>query len=399
MSDLVPALPPPPGLQSNFRNPETRCYLTVIPCAAIVGVMILCVFIRMYIKAYVLKLVGWDDLYELGFGVHQWDITYVNLEELMSKEGKTLSALWGPTMFFTKLSLLLLFYRIFSPDRVTKYLVNFGILFIFVLYTTFLLLTFLLCQSVLVQSCASEWTLFVLTTSGLNILNDVYLLMIPLAAIARLQMPSRQKLGVSAIFLTGLLACSSGALALYYRIQLLHTRDITWNFTPIAIFTFMEINTGIIVSCMPTMPALIRDIRSQVSGARGQPPEPQPEPSISHPQPQSRSRTSQPTTMTTTTNHHHTASSTSKSGKSCLKKHSSHDTPQRPQVRFFVGETRRDDDYGEDRRDEEGVSFELDSTPVVRRMEEARVMRREPLRSYFSEDSAEAGPEDWGWLY
>lgn len=122
------------------------------------------------------------------------------------QEGKTLFALWGPTMFFTKLSLLLLFYRIFSPDRVTKYLVMFGILWIFVLYTTFLLLIFLLCQSALLQSCASEWTLFVLTTSGLNILNDIYLLIIPLAAIARLQMPSRQKLGVSAIFLTGLLS-------------------------------------------------------------------------------------------------------------------------------------------------------------------------------------------------
>ncbi|KAL8759901.1 MAG: hypothetical protein Q9184_003485, partial [Pyrenodesmia sp. 2 TL-2023] len=108
-------------------------------------------------------------------------------------------------MFFTKLSLLLLFYRIFSPDRLTKYLVIFGILFVFILYTTFLLLTFLLCQSSLVPSCAAEWTLFVLITSGLNILNDIYLLMIPLAAIARLQMPPRRKLGVSAIFFTGLL--------------------------------------------------------------------------------------------------------------------------------------------------------------------------------------------------
>ncbi len=108
-------------------------------------------------------------------------------------------------MFFTKLSLLLLLYRIFSPDRVMKYLVVFGILFCFILYTSFLLLTFLLCQSSLVQSCESEWTLFVLTTSGLNILSDIYLLVIPLAAISRLQMPSRQKLGVSAIFLTGLL--------------------------------------------------------------------------------------------------------------------------------------------------------------------------------------------------
>lgn len=155
----------------------------------------------------------------------------------------------------------------------------------------------------------------------------------------------------------------------------------------------MEINTGIIVSCMPTMPALIQDIRSQVSGARQSLPKPQlkPHPQTYQPQPQSRSQASQPTTITTTTNHHK-ASSTSRSGKSCLKKHSSHDTPQRPpQVRFLVGE-RRDDGDG----DGEGeVPFELDSTPVVRRMEEARRVRREPLRSYFSDDS---DAEDWRWL-
>ncbi|KAL9024450.1 MAG: hypothetical protein Q9180_007897, partial [Flavoplaca navasiana] len=30
----------------------------------------------------------------------------------------------------------------------------------------------------------------------------------------------------------------------------------------------MEINTGIIVSCMPTVPALVQDIRSQITKAR-----------------------------------------------------------------------------------------------------------------------------------
>lgn len=121
------------------------------------------------------------------------------------QEGKSLSALWGPSMFFTKLSLLLLFYRIFSPDRVTKYLVVFGILYCFVLYTSFLLLTFLLCQSARAESCVSEWKLFILISSGLNIFSDIYLIILPLTAVAKLHMPFRQKLGVSAMFFTGLL--------------------------------------------------------------------------------------------------------------------------------------------------------------------------------------------------
>lgn len=61
MSASLPALQPPAGLQSNFEDPHSRISLTVIPCAAIVGFMIIFVFMRMYTKVYILKSVGWDD--------------------------------------------------------------------------------------------------------------------------------------------------------------------------------------------------------------------------------------------------------------------------------------------------------------------------------------------------
>ncbi|KAL9029582.1 MAG: hypothetical protein Q9196_002191 [Gyalolechia fulgens] len=61
MSASLPALLPPAGVQSNFEDPKTRSTLTLIPCAAIVGVMIIVVFMRMYTKVYILKAVGWDD--------------------------------------------------------------------------------------------------------------------------------------------------------------------------------------------------------------------------------------------------------------------------------------------------------------------------------------------------
>lgn len=57
----MPALSPPPGVESNFENPQSRSSLTVIPSAAIVGITIILVFTRMYTKVYILKSVGWDD--------------------------------------------------------------------------------------------------------------------------------------------------------------------------------------------------------------------------------------------------------------------------------------------------------------------------------------------------
>ena len=146
----------------------------------------------------------------ISYGSHLEGLAkYLNPRGLITEppwqEGKSLAVLWGPTMFFTKLSLLLLFYRIFAPDRITKYLVFLGIFYCFILYTSYLLLSFLLCQSVIVPSCGHQWELFLLTSSGLNVASDVYLLVIPLAAVAKLQMPKKQKLEVSAVFLAGIL--------------------------------------------------------------------------------------------------------------------------------------------------------------------------------------------------
>ncbi|KAL9009138.1 MAG: hypothetical protein Q9173_005805 [Seirophora scorigena] len=364
--------------------------------------MIIFVFVRMYTKAYILKSIGWDDytcmfaavssvvylgflmackecfsaspvlasrvaVYALGFGVHEWDITYHNLESLLSKEGKSLSALWGPTMFFTKLSLLLLYHRIFAPDRVTKYLVYFGILYCFVLYTSFLLLTFLLCQSTLEGFCEREMDLFVLISRGFNVLADIYLLIIPIAAVAKLHMPLRQKLGVSAVFFAGMLACLSGILALYYRTQLLSTRDITWHSTPVFIFTVLEINTGIIVSCMPTMPALIHDTRSQISGSRN--------PRSSRRRGRRHRHRSGPSA--TLSCHQQQKEDGGKKQAPPTQRHVRFETPQ---------------------------PVELDSTPVLRRMEEARVRAlMGPAVSFFSDDSSDVDVnggegEDLGWL-
>ena len=57
----IPALDPPPGILSNFTDPASRANVTIIPCAGIVAVTILVVFLRMYTKIYITHSTGWDD--------------------------------------------------------------------------------------------------------------------------------------------------------------------------------------------------------------------------------------------------------------------------------------------------------------------------------------------------
>ncbi|KAL9029583.1 MAG: hypothetical protein Q9196_002192 [Gyalolechia fulgens] len=204
--------------------------------------------------------------------------------------------------------------------------------------------------------------MFLLTSSGLNVASDVYLLIIPLAAVAKLHMPTKQKFEISAVFFGGMLACLSGSLALYYRIQLLHIEDLTWHFTPVV----LEINTGIIVSCMPTMPALIHDVRSQCFPSR--PPKrttTRPRPRISTLERKLPSRASSHPPRRTT--------SSSDGGGGDGR-----------QVRFHLPHWQ---------------PVELDSRPV-RIMEEAHVAAVVEPTSYFSEDSEDGNGRDgdYWWL-
>lgn len=121
--------------------------------------------------------------------------------------------LYGPTVFFAKLSLFLLYLRIFSPDRWTRFLIYFGIGFTFVYY--------MVTAGILVGLCVprkgESWPLALLSSrchkalvmtyvQGIfNIVSDFYILLLPLPVIWKLQLPLRKKIGVCAIFMTGLL--------------------------------------------------------------------------------------------------------------------------------------------------------------------------------------------------
>lgn len=57
----TPALLPPPGMHSNFLNPESHANQTIVACSIVTAIMILFLVARMYTKIYLTHSVGWDD--------------------------------------------------------------------------------------------------------------------------------------------------------------------------------------------------------------------------------------------------------------------------------------------------------------------------------------------------
>lgn len=108
-------------------------------------------------------------------------------------------------MLSLKLSLLLLYLRIFSIDRITRYLTYVGMAFCCLAYTILMFLDIF-----------STFQMIVNTNKALGVVNfcsDIYILCVPVAAVSKLQLSAKNRIGVVFVFVTGFMygiSCCEG---------------------------------------------------------------------------------------------------------------------------------------------------------------------------------------------
>ena len=113
------------------------------------------------------------------------------------------------SIFLTKLSILLLFIRTFVPAQQKKsnifYAIWAVIWFNFLYCIALILVLTLQCVGKTEapgKSCIDSFALFI-ASSVINVMTDVVMLAIPLVAIWDLQLATRRKIGIGAIFAVG----------------------------------------------------------------------------------------------------------------------------------------------------------------------------------------------------
>lgn len=225
------------------------------------------------------------------------------LQRLLSK-----TSLFCASAFFVKLSLFLLYLRLFKPDKVTRWLVYGGIFVsgLFYLSTTISGVVISIPSHGHLDNDAVWLAHFIqqghkleilaITLSVFGVFSDIYLLVIPIRSIFQLQLPIHRKFGISSIFLIGILwvinslprACSGCAKlvesGLFYALSgvfIFVLSSWTWvmsNGSQSRFGSFRkswpfrksvrhlwkpcsvaEICAGIICSCMPILKALFSD--------------------------------------------------------------------------------------------------------------------------------------------
>ena len=222
-------IPPPPGVQPNFINPPNQVIYNHITLGICLPVATFLVMMRTYTKIFLLKNPGWEDWCAIGgwvglvvnsivllvedahgAGRHMWDITGNTFMAWLKITWVT-EIIYNPVIFSIKLSILLLYLRVFKPIRWTYIILHLMIWINFGAYTSGMFVETFQCNPVskiwmpkYPGHCVDQ-KLLQLLSSIFNIISDASLLIVPIWSVWGLQTDRKRKLGLICVFAFGIL--------------------------------------------------------------------------------------------------------------------------------------------------------------------------------------------------
>ena len=168
-----------------------------------------------------------------------------------------MEVLSGPTMALIKVSIFLLYLRVFSTNLPTRLAIYMGIFSVVVYNAVCSALVLVFCiprhneawvELFSIYRCFRNEQNVLIASGALNLITDIYVLCLPLPIVWSLQLPLRKRLGLIAIFMTGLMyvirvrsgrvltrsrACVSSVATLILRIISNRNIDYTWYSIPV----------------------------------------------------------------------------------------------------------------------------------------------------------------------
>ncbi|MCJ1371597.1 hypothetical protein MMC20_002816 [Loxospora ochrophaea] len=243
--ELIPAQTPPPGMVSNLKDPSSQGYVTITVLVIVMCITTPFVLLRMWTRKFINQKLWWDDcccvlgwigLLSLaglmfrclayGGTIDQWNVSEANIKRFNSTF-KDVEIVARIGMFFTKVSILLLFQRIFLPPNSPKTKIYWAIWFVFwwnLLYALALVIT-VLTECVGKEEiearggeCINTYAVLI-GASAINMISDLMIMVIPIAAVWNLHMLPPQKIRLSAVFAIGSLAVFASTARLGYQVS------------------------------------------------------------------------------------------------------------------------------------------------------------------------------------
>ncbi|KAL8832856.1 MAG: hypothetical protein Q9170_004722 [Blastenia crenularia] len=326
--NITPAIPAPAGQRSNLVDPPSKDPIFIACCVLIIVLSTPWVAVRLYTRFKIKPKLWWDDceaskhsfvkdirslttgpsnmLHRLG--LHGRSVRPEHLHPPMGR-GQLIgncSKLYDhpsllpstsnlePDSFHvsqhfhdtqiiarvgmccTKISFLLFYQRLLVPVGTRWTAIWWSIWLVFwynVLYAIALIITITTAcvgKAAIVAKggqCVNEYAVLI-CASVINVSSDIFILVIPIVGIWGLQMPKAKKRRLSAVFVVGGLAVLSSVARLGYQIANAGNKNQSIAIMIVSMLNLAEQFIGVIVSCMPILPAFYRHIRhSRSSGS------------------------------------------------------------------------------------------------------------------------------------
>jgi len=209
-----------------------------------------------------------------GFFVHQWDLRGYILADI-GLIAFILGICYSLMMLMLKTAILIEWVRIFVPDRKRNIFYWASAMLIFInvgAYASAIFTTFAGCRPL-----EKVWHFWVpgvcidrknrdIVNAALNLMIDLFILVLPQKTIWRLQMTKRRKMAVSVVFSIGILTVALAAGRLHSMIILPYSDkdktvpfDTTYVFSQTLMWVSAECTCIFLVFCVPAMPKLFLD--------------------------------------------------------------------------------------------------------------------------------------------
>ncbi|KAI1192531.1 hypothetical protein F5X97DRAFT_337481 [Nemania serpens] len=290
---FVPALKPPPGVTSNPDHPASLVNLANIAIGIAIPLVTIFFVLRTYVRIFikrawiiedVLVTIAWSGtIAYCGImrttmarhgGQHGWDITSEQLQQA-SYWFNVAAIEYGVIIGITKLSILCLYRRVFSPIRWSWFDISIVALIVLLVgfYTSTTIAKIFECQPrekiwnpSLPGTCVEiKWILNI--SGGFNTVTDYLILLLPVHAVRGLKMPKMTRVLVVLAFTFGLAGPIFATVGFVVRLQKSGNPDTSWNQPTILLWGAAELASGNLCVCFPELAVLLRK-----HGSRSTPP-------------------------------------------------------------------------------------------------------------------------------
>lgn len=204
--------------------------------------------------------------------------------------------MYGPTAFLTKMTLLWIMTRVFSPFKKSVIFIYVFLVLMLLYYIPAVIVKIRICMPIakfweqdLPGSCLDQ-NAIIMADAVVSVVSDLIVLVLPLPLTMRLQLPRKKKMRVMGMLGAGGLACASSVIRLVLIELTGKSKDATIAFMRVNMFGYVivhvllqytavkrkltlhcrnaEIAIGVICACLPALSALITQKYNEYSSGR-----------------------------------------------------------------------------------------------------------------------------------